>query len=213
MTTAQAVTYFQVLIDKYGSPSVITSEVYTYLNHAINEYVNRLLPDTEGGIENWEQDENVMMNLQPLIFNLSLTPSSGLITVSNINTALTTAASEVGAEYLRIGSIGKGTLPIRFVRQNNFWAFQRNFFKRPSSTKLRYTVAANGLQIYPTTTTGPILLNVIKKPRIVSGSVDPEFGDYQMYGVISLAAQLCGVSVRDSELIETLKGVTLQNTK
>jgi len=212
MTTAEAVSYFQILIDKYGSPSVITSEVYTYLNHAINEYINRLLPDTEGGIANWEQDENVMANLQPLIFNLSLTPSAGLLSIANINAALVTA-SHAGAEYLRVGSMGKGNTPIRYMKENNHFAYLRNIFKRPSSTVLRYTVSAGGLQIYPTTTTGPILLNVIKKPRPLSVSVNPELGDYQMYSIVCAAVQLAGVAVRDAELIESLKGITLQNTK
>src|SRR3546814_20090148 len=104
--------------------------------------MSRLFPDNQGGIVNYEYDSNVTANIQPLIYTLtgiSMT-SGGIVTNTVINAALVTA-SAAGATYFRIGSVGLTsggtTTPVKYMKQNNRWAYERNVFKKQSSNRKR----------------------------------------------------------------------------
>lgn len=219
MTTAEAITYFDILLDKYGSPYFTDAEKLNFLNHAQFEYLNRLFPDSQGGVVNFEFDSNVTTNIRPLIFTITTTMNgSGLVTDGALNTALQTETSDVSATYFRIGaaSFTKSgvTYPIKYVKQNNLYAFTRNFFKKPTSPdRMRFTFTGKGLEFFPTdTTASAVKLWVIKNPRTLAlgmTPVNPEFGNYQMYNIITIATQLAGVSVRDQELLGTLQGANV----
>ncbi len=211
MTTAQVIDYFLVLQDKYGSPSVTRTEVANYLNHAINEYLNRIFPDNQGAVVNFEQDKNVTANIRPLIYDFEATTASdGLLSDAVINTALSTAVGSA-ATYFRIGALGLGDYPIKYVRSNNLQAYSRNYFKRPSLTNPKYEQWATGMKVYPAGT-HTVSLSVIKKPNILSetGPVNPELEDYVMYNIIAIGLQLAGVATRDGEIIQDLQNITLQ---
>lgn len=218
MTTAQAITYFNILIDKYGSPYFTDSEVVNFLNHAQYEYLNRLFPDSQGGVVNFEFDQNTAMNLKPLMYTLTATMSgAGLVTDTTLNTALQTASGDASATVFRIGAVGfvkdGVTYPARYVKQNNLFSFERNFFKKPTSpNRIRYTLLNNSIEFFPTDTeSSGLKIRVIKNPRTldIATPVNPEFGDYTMFNIIVIAAQLAGVSVRDQELLGTLQGANV----
>jgi len=216
MTTQEAVNYFNVLIDKYGSPNVIDSEILTYLNHAINEYLNRVLPSNQGGVINFEEDKNVIANIQPLIYAVTVNmDSTGLLTDAVLNAAVDVAAG-TGSTYLRIMSVGQTvagvTYPVKYVRQNNLWPFHRNYFKKPVTTQSKFTLVAEGLQFYPTAASNALKVAVIKKPNVLALSpvVNPEWGDMEMFVIIAIALQLGGVAIRDEEVIQDLRNITLQ---
>jgi hypothetical protein len=213
MSSAELETYFQVLLDKYGSPEVVTSELYGFVNQAMNEYLNRLFPDNQGAVVNFEQDQNVTTNLAPLIYDISVTPASGLVTNAAITAALVAAGAPASSQWFRISSVGTGEIPVRYLKQNNRWAFAKNYFKRPSATSPRFIITNTGIQILPTTVTGSYTFNVVKLPKVLSSSVAPELGDYAMWNVLAIALQLAGVSLRDGEIIEDIKNISVQATK
>lgn len=218
MTLQECVDRFAYLQDKFGSANFENDETIALLNMGINEYLNRLCPDNQGGVVNWEFDSNVAANIQPLIYTLtglSMT-AAGLITNSTINTALVTA-SHSGAEVFRIGSVGVTTLgttrPSKYLKQNNRWSAERNVFKQPSNTNPRYTLIASGLQFFPISTTSTVTVNVIKKPKILAEAdlaSAVELPDYTMYNVIVIAVKLGGVATRDEELINDLRMTGIQ---
>lgn len=215
MTIQQAIDYCTILQDKYGSPNVIDDEWLNYLNHGINEYLNRLVPDSEGGVVNYEMDKNTINNLKPLIYPVTVQmDSDGLVTDAAITGALQTEGAESGASWFRVMSLGftVSGYPIRYVRQNNLFPFKKNYFKQPTLTSARYTTIAKGLSFEPVATSTDITLTVIKRPRILSLSpvVDPEFDDYAMYNVIMIALQLAGVATRDEEIISDIKNISVQ---
>lgn len=211
MTLQQTIDLFLYLQDKYGSPNVIDDEVISYLNMATGEYINRLFPDNEGSRVNFEFDQNVAMNIQPLIWTLSgiAMNASGIVTDTVLNTALQSAASDANATYFRIGGIGLTTngqtYPVKYVKQNNRWAYEQNYFKKPALTKPKYTPIANGLQFYPISISTPLTINVVKHPKVMTNADlanDMEFSDYAVYNILSIALKLAGLATRDIEMLE-----------
>lgn len=222
MTTQKAVDIFNILIDKYGSPSVNESERVDLLNMATSEWLNRLSPDNQGGVINFEFDSNVIHNIKPLIYTIEANmDADGLLSESTINTALQTESSDPTATVFRFMSIGitddnDVTRPVGYIRQNNLWRFTRNFFKRPKTTNPKYTMVAGGLQFYPTNQADDLTITVIKVPRLLSltpSVVNPELSDYSMYNVIAIALKLGGIEIRDTELIEDVRLAALQNAQ
>jgi hypothetical protein len=219
MTLQQTLDLTNVLLDKYGSAYLTDEETISLLNMGTSEWLNRLFPDSEGGIVNFEQDSNVTANLQPLIY--TITPismnGSGIVLDSILNAALTTAAGEVST-YFRIGSIGmingSDTYPVKYIKQNNRWAFETNVFKKPTVTKPRYALIAQGLQFFPISVSTPLTINVIKTPRMLDiddVEDDMELSDYVVYNIIGIALKLAGVSIRDEELIADVQATAVQN--
>lgn len=218
MTTQNAVDIYNVLLDKYGSPSIEPDEIVGHLNMATFEWLNRLSPDNQGGIVNFEFDANVAQNIKPLVFTITENmDSNGLLSNSDINAALVTESSDAAATVFRVMSIGitvSGvTYPVTFLKQNNIWRFNRNYFKRPTTTKSRFTFVSNGLVFYPTNTTGNLIITVIKNPKLLSltGPVNPELSDYSLYQIIAIALKLGGIEIRDENLIEDVRLAGLQN--
>ncbi len=211
MTLQHAIDIFTILQDKYGSSNIIESEIVDLINMATQEYLNRVFPDNEGSRVNFEFDQNVVMNIQPLIWTLSgiSMDANGRVLNSVINTALQTATGDGDSEYFRIGSIGLTTggttYPVKYVKQNNRWAYEQNFFKKPELTRPKYTPLSIGLQFYPTSVSTPLTINVIKNPKVwttADVAEEMEFSDYATYSIIAIALKLGAVATRDIDLVE-----------
>lgn len=210
MTTAAAIAYMTVLQDKYGSPDLTDDENISFLNHAQNEYLNRLFPDNEGAVVNFEQDRNIAANVRFLMQDLSVAIAAGTMTNAAIDTAIGSSNT-----LFRVLNVGLSTAPyvVRYMKHNNAGAFNRNYFKRPVvGVNPRYTFSATGLKFYPTTLT-TTNLTVLRKPKVITSGVAPEWDDYTFYNIIAIALQLAGVSVRDTELIDEISKLSVQNAK
>jgi hypothetical protein len=218
MTLQKAITLFDILIDKYGSPNVSPEETVDMLNMATYEYLNRLFPDSQGGIVNFEMDSNTVANLKPLIWNVSVNmDSTGFLADSTLQTAVRSVSGDNAARVFRISSVGVSTggqvYPAKFVRQNNLWSFGRNTFKRPTTKAPSFTILGDGVQFAPAQQTSPVFINVIKTPKVltVAGSAqEMEFSDYSVYNIISIALKLAAVSTRDTEVLEDIRLASLQ---
>jgi hypothetical protein len=235
MTTLEAVNIFKILQDKYASPHLIDSEIVRMLNMAQYERLNRLLPDDMGGVVNFELDQNVALNIRPLIYYLNglVTTTTGVILDSEINEKLVTALDDRGIEepdatYFRIVNVVQDNLanppvrkPCKYVKQNNIYRLLVNSFKTPGTPGIQYyyTLMANGLQIFPIEDyTSPVVIpfatTIIKHPRKMNldpDPVDPEWDDYNMNLIIMIALQLAGISTRDEELIADIRNVKVTN--
>ena len=180
MTTAEAVAIFKILQDKYASPHLIDSEIVRMLNMAQYERLNRLIPDDMGGVVNFEQDQNIALNVKPLIYYLSpLSPRNPdcVITDLVINAALITAVSNVtdpepDAKYFRICNLvieaGSDVRYCKYVKHNNVYRISANTFKSATAYTPLYTLNAEGIQMYPkssTTYNAQFGVTVIKHPR------------------------------------------------
>lgn len=226
MTTQEAVDLLLVLQDKYGSPDIEAAEAVDLLNMAMYEWLNLLLPDSQGGIVNVEYDSNTLELVKPLLWNFSVaygSLSGGYLTTATLNTALQSASGDAAAAVFRTLDMAyidadSNEWEVRFLKNNNRTKFQRNFFKKPAIPKrLFWQPFGNGIRLQPTTgyTAGSFSLSVIKTPKILSltGPVNPELNDYSMYSVIAKALKLAGVSTRDEELIMDIRNTALQNSQ
>lgn len=221
MTTQQAIDLYNILLDKYGSPSQEDDEILSLLNMATHEYLNRLVPDNQGGVVNFEFDSNVVSNIKPLIFSITENmDADGLLAEADIETALQAESSDAAAKVFRTLSIGITdsdgvTRPVTYEFQNSLWMNARNFYKRPSADNPKYTMIAAGLQFYPVNQTDDLTITVIKTPKSLSlvGPVNPELTDHVLYNVISIALQLGGLSVRDEELLSQIRNNNVQLSK
>lgn len=222
MTLQKAVDIFNVLIDKYGSPNVKNGEIIDHINAGINEVLNRIFPDQAGGTVNFEFDSNITATIQPLIWTLSgiVMNASGIVTDTVLNTALQTATGSGASKYFRIGSIGltytSNIYPVKYVKQNNRWSFERNTFKKPSLTNPRFTLVANGLQFFPINVSVPLTINVVKNPKVLTTSdlaTEMEFADHTTYNIIALALKFGGVAIRDEEILQDVRLSGLQITQ
>jgi hypothetical protein len=222
MTITQAIDLFEVLLDKYGVPHLENDETCSLLNMAARgEFLNRLFPDSIGGIVNFDFDQNTVASIQPLIWPLTVNMGvTGVLTNAAINTALQTATGEAEDTYFRIASVGwttgSNTIPVKFIKQNDLWSFERNVFKKPSATNPKFTLIGSGLKFYPTSASTNLSLTVVKYPRLIlaaDGADACELPDYQMYSIIGLAIKLAGVSIRDQEILEDVRLAGLQITQ
>jgi hypothetical protein len=214
MTVAQAITKCKVLIDKYGSPTILDPEWIGHLNTSQWEVLNRVVPDEVGGKINLENDENVLENFKQLIFPLTLTPSSGLLSSVALRTAIRTASGDTTCDLFRVLNMAKSdNTMIKFVRHNNIYSSIANVFKAPSATKPIYTVLSTGYQIYPGLGTS-VLLTVMKTPLILTNTGESfEVSDYIVEQIILQAVKLAAVGVRDQEAIMDVRATGFQNAQ
>lgn len=237
MTTAEAVAIFKILQDKYASPHLVDSEIVRMLNMAQYERLNRLIPDDMGGVVNFEQDQNVALNLKPLIYRLTDLsvlgggpPPACILLDTDINDKLIEvltdlAIDEPDAKYFRVCNLAESatlTSPpayLKYSKHNNIYRASLNTFKAPGNV-LYYTTCARGFQVYPiedSTADKSFEITVIKHPRklrletTVDPAVDPEWDDYNMNLIIMIALQLAGISTRDEELIADIRNTKVTN--
>jgi hypothetical protein len=213
MLVSKSVDIINILTDKYGSPNVITSEVVDALNFGVNEWLNRLLPDSQGGVVNFDMDALTGASLQPLIYKVSgLTTTSGVLTSASINSALTTVVGSSAAFLRVIGGTVDGVM-VKYARHNDIYAYQANSFKAPSAAVPYYNWVGSGVQFYPTNDSASVGLTIIKNPKVITTSdlaTSWEFPDYTMYSIISFALKVIGISTRDDEVLEDVRLAGLQ---
>lgn len=220
MTTQALVDLFSILQDKYGSPDVTNDETVDLLNMATYEWLSRLVPSNLGGVVNYELDANTLSNIRPLVFPITRTMSvDGILTDAEITSALVAAGAEAGAEWYRIANVGitiSGvTYPVKFKKLNDILAHERNFFKKGTATRPSFTLRQDGLRFYPIDSVNTLSLTVIKHPKALSlsGPVNPELDDQNMYNILMIALKLAGVSTRDEELLVDIRNTATQITQ
>lgn len=213
MTTSEVLDIFKILQDKYASPSLIDSEILKFLNMAQYERINRIMPDDMGGVVNFEFDQNIASNVRHLIYSLTgLSATSDVLLNTTINTALANpSVAGTGAELFRILNVSVSGKPAKYVNQNNLLTQAVNYFKAPSANYPRYSLLATGFKFYPSPAASSISLTVMKKPKTITLTVNPEWDDYNMNLIVMIALQLAGVSTRDEELIADIRNI--QTTK
>lgn len=214
MTTAAAISEFDLLLDKVGSPYFTDAEKLIFLNKAQLEVLSRMVPDSVGGVVNFEFDENTQANVAPLIYKITATPSSGVVTKSTLNTALQAASSDAGTTVFRVGAVNvvSNGKSVKFTRHNNINAFVDNTFKSPTLDEPRYTVTATSYTILPTSV-GQVAFTVLKTPRVMTLVNSPDWDDYMMNQVINVAVKLAAVPLRDGELIVDMRNTGIQSAQ
>lgn len=223
MTSATAISTTRLLLDKYGSPYFTDSEILTFLNIAQLDALSEMVPDTIGGVVNFELDANITRNIAPLIMEIqSGYPTADgqgntFITKTEIETNIAGGVSE-SAGLFAIISLSSVTsfspydaTPIKFTKHNNIFTYFTNTFKIPSANKARYTISATGYKIYPTPSGSVYKMVVIRNPKIMTAINSPEWDDYVMNKVIGKAVKLAGIPLGDQELEQVISSTNIQS--
>lgn len=213
MTTTQVLQVFDILQDKYGAPFFPPAWKIDMFNMCQYEFLHDLLPEEGGESLNFDFSSNITKNIQPLIYSVSVNmDSTGLVTTTALDAAIQAASADATAKLFRIMSIGilSGiyTYEVKYLKQNNKWAFENNYFKKPSSPKkVKYEITAPGLKFSPVSTTTALKITVIKTPRAIDDSpvVNPEWDDYVCYNLIAKMLKLAGIATGSDELINEVR--------
>jgi hypothetical protein len=219
MTTQKAIDIFSILQDKYGAPELVSTEVVDLLNMATYEWLSRLVPSNLGKLVNHELDQNTLSAIRPLIYSLQLTPAASIVTNAEITTALQTGGAETGATWFRLTSLRLSVAGITYVPKfrtwNNFVGATNNFFKKAKTARPALLLHKGGIEITPWTTGTIFFMTVIKTPKTLSltGPINPELEDAQMYNIIALALKLGGISTRDEEMIVDVRNTAMQTVQ
>lgn len=209
MTTQEALDWFDVLQDKFGSPYFNTDQKLLFLNNGQSEYLNKLFPSNEGGLINAEHDWNIEQNISPLIYELPsiVMDITGAITEASLDAALQTISGDVNTTIYKILSIefkrGLKRYPCKVLRHNDKAAFETNFFKKPNLANPRYLLQNGNYQFRPIDTTVNVLITVIKKPRdlaITPSIINPEFPESTHNELVAYGLQFAGIASRDEVL-------------
>lgn len=226
MTSAQALSKFDILLDKYGSPYFEESEKLEFLNMAQNEVLNRFVPDSLGGVVNFELDQNTFHNIRNLVWSLDLAASStsgdsSIFTTTSINSELVTRTSDSSTSLFRVlslsidvGSSSTGFIEtgIKFSKVNNFAKSTSNFFKKASQSAPIYTYESTYFRVLPRVTSF-VRFRVIKTPKVMTSGNSPDWDDYVMNQVILQAVKLAGVPLRDEEIQQDVRLTGFQSAQ
>lgn len=204
MTSVELHEYFDLLLDKQGSPYFTDDNKDMFLNMAQLEYVKRLLPSNEGGIVNAEETQLVFNNIYTLVYEVSCGTmnGSGLIPVTTAQTALNAASS--GTDPLMyVLNVSLGGLPVLYTRHNDWYEFERNAFKQGTAENPRYRYNNVNFVFSPVNTTDLVSMSLLKTPRnVVLNSVDSELPAHTHKSLVELAVELASVAIREGDLAQ-----------
>ncbi len=220
MTSLEAIAKLQLLLDKTGSPYFTTDEYLSFLNMAQNEWLNRLVPDSLGGVVNFELDQNTYFRISPLVVIRDLQPDSqsgdsGIFSTASVVNAVRSTTGDSTCGLFSVISLGISSgnnptfLPVKYVKSNNLFVAQGNTFKRPSSSNYVYSFDYTGFRVQPYSSKFH-RFTVLKTPKLMTAVNSPDLDDYSMNQVIQVAYQLSTVATRDEAGLQLGTNTTIQ---
>lgn len=210
MTVAEMHGYFDLLIDKVGDPYFLPTEKDTFLTNAALQFTrDYLLPRTQG-VSNFEFDQLSYSNVDTLVFETAqiAIPGTGKIPNTTIQTALNTASGSteplmfiVNASWIK----GTDVLPIKYVRQNEWYETENNVFKRGTTSQPRYKQDGSNVTISPISTGSYAKFTIIKQPKVITLTppVNCDLPEETHKRVVEMAVELASISLRDTDLYQT----------
>jgi hypothetical protein len=231
MTIEEMRSWFDMIQDKFNSPYFTDLEFEEFINQGQMNFVNESifgqfipsLSQRERGGQITNPSESTQQGLEvirPLIIpDLAISSNSaGEISESAINTAINTAISKTGQEYIHLLAVtlnDSGTDRIcRFVRHNDYVKFKTNSFKKPTARAPLYRLSRNGILLDPTGVK-TYKLSVVKKPDNVSLSTPTHCELPSEYHniVVAYAVQLASIASRDEALAVMLNSGKITNAQ
>jgi hypothetical protein len=208
MNTVEIESYFDLLTDKVGVPYFLQTEKSTFLNQAQLKYVMDTIPSNEGGVVNLEMGSPVLGNVSTLIFETAaLTPTSGEITKTSVQSALDTASGST-EPVLYILNVSFDGYPCKFTRHNDWYAVQNNTFTVGTTVAPRYRQLGTKFIFAPSNSSASVKFTILKYPKAINltTSVTCELPSQTHKRIVELAVDLAGTAMRD----ETLKATNPQ---
>jgi hypothetical protein len=204
MSASELEAYFDLLTDKVGSSYFLQSEKSSFLTQAQLRYVMDTIPSNEGGVANLEMSSPVLGNVSTLIFETgALTPSSGEITKTSVQTALNTASGST-EPIMYVMNVSFDGYPCKFTRHNDWYALQNNTFTVGSASAPRYRQLGTKFGFAPSNSSSSVKFTILKHPKAVdlATSVTSELPPHTHKRIVELAVDLAATSMRDDSLTQ-----------
>jgi hypothetical protein len=206
--------WFDLVWDKYDSLYFTDDEKDSFINRGMLDYVNELAFGRD------KQGQGVVVQsmaemsahwdhiLYPLIDKnvIIASSSNGTLPISDILSAIT------GNKLISILSVRKnnGGDGVKYVRQNDYSKFQKNYFKVASTEYQQYFITSVGLEIQPVPTQGTnYRLTVLREPAEVdlSTGADCELPSFTHNKIVAKALAISGIPA-ENEAMAVLDQIT-----
>ena len=212
MSVQECHDYFDLLCDKIESPYFAPEERDILISQACIEYVKGLFPSNEGGVVNVELDQTTYSNIHSLVYGINVAYTNN-VALSTVQTALNTASGSTEPwMYILNVSLASGgvTYPVKYSKQNNHFANERNYFKKGSVEQPTYRFESQYFRFSPSQILSgtPLGFTLIKQPKAVSldDGVDIELPDHCHKTIVEMAVDLAATSLREPELKGLING-------
>jgi len=176
-----------------------------FINNVIHKFT-----EPDGGpliiSSNLEESLNASEVLRPLmLIDLQVsTNSGGVITVEAIDNAIENRSGETET-FLHILSVADDAgRPVSYIRENDFYKFEQNEFKKTVDEYKGYRIGAEGIRISPIEDSGAFTVSVIKAPKPVNyDTLDSTDLPETVHDVVlAKALELAGLASHDEALIQ-----------
>ena len=196
MTAQKLHDYFNILLDKFGSPYFLEEEVDMFLNSAQNKLIQEYFPDNEDYLFNVELNQHTTRAMGSL-YDTSVISSIPISNIEYIDINSTTGVYKILAVYT------ESNLPIDFKRQNDIAKSYQNVFLEPSVSNPIFKFTGTGIKIYPELEEN-ILIEYLKEPIDIdlSSSQGSQLASFLHFDLVSEAINLSGVATRDQAMVQ-----------
>lgn len=189
-------TYFNLLLDKFGSPYFTDEEVDVFLNAGQNELYQQYFPDNEDYLYNIELNQHTLN-----IFNK-------LIDTKSIEDIPITVISYDDIDSVRkvskiINVMTEDNELVPFIRYNDLAKANQNDFLKPEEGTYYFKFIKEGIEIIPPVNKN-ILITYIKEPLDIdlTSNQSSELASFLHYDLVAEAINKAGVATRDEAMAQ-----------
>jgi len=186
---------WELILDKVNSPYFTDEEFEEFINMACLSFINK-------HAKNFESTDKSTQDFDKLLKEIRVDSDDvGVVLDTDIET-------ELGTPFMYIENVsckkscGNYGL-IRFCRHNDYYKMVENTFKKPTDSKPVFRIMNDSIFISPAKK-WKVKITVMKQPLPVSvlNNVGLEFDERASMKIISIALELAGIAVDETELYQ-----------
>ena len=204
--------FFDLWLDKVGSPYFTSGQKDQFLQRAVVQFVNQylkhpsthMLEDTHVDTE----DVHTLIHTAEVVAN-----ADGIVSFSDVNAALPT-----GKEWMYFMAVGRGTakdcggekFKSRWVKHNNYFAQKRNTFKKPAPEYPIHRYFSDHIKLEPSGQVSTDIVVLVYPNKVTlddpndtfvrgTNAIDLDLPDKVFNEIVYLALTQAGVNLREQE--------------
>ena len=207
MTTLEIYqTFLQIMVDKYGDPSIEANE----FTNTFNQCALAELKDDFNNRQNRNANSEPMYGMEmsqtdldkwyTLVYPITLANHSGTITVAEIETA-------IGGQMFHTSTLLRNQKYARYVRHNSYGRHIENEFLKPTDEQPTWRGFNNKIDVQPPNNAN-FELTVWKYPRKIvldetdpANNINPDLTDNAINSIIVRMTSMFGTKIREQQLV------------
>lgn len=201
--------YFNLLLDKFGSPYFTDEEVDVFLNAGQNELYQQYFPDNEDYLYNIELNQHTLNVFNKLIDTKSIEPEvqvdpeTSEESVIPIKQILYVDIDSIREVSRILNVITEDDEVVSFMRYNDLAKASQNDFLKPDGNIYYFKFIKEGIEIIPSSDKN-ILITYIKEPLEINKGTNQtsELASFLHYDLVVEAINKAGVATRDEAMAQ-----------